>query len=307
MVLQYFIHVDIAKYNTILTIIIIAIGFTPPEGGGHLAQQSPMQIGFSGNKVQAVTFNSVFDVEINDVSIYDLESDTGPVTGLTIWPANDIKIGGELYFANFDASSKLDKTDLYSYGMTGPNWDHFSCGVFMYESYYKENADTTYTIDVDLQYSSITSCGVNDGDWKTVCYKYSDEQIEKREIDNSNNHYRFLRLSNQEDECEIDSLNKVENNVNNNNNNNNKAQLKHEVKQNEKEKEKKLINGSTNVLQDYSPSLITMAIAGVVIFTVAIATAYWLLCKKSDSKNIDIDDMARQSFVSVGASNYGTI
>ena len=183
--------------------------FDPDTGGGHLAQQLPMQKGFSGNKVQAITFNSAYDITLGDMSIHDLESDTGLVTGLTLWPANQITFSGDFIFKNFQSSTKLDTSDINSQGMTGPNWDHYSCAMFMHESYYKTTNQQTYTTEItfddDVTFGScnIVSSSNDDNSWKTDCYLYSDQDgIEYHDIDESSDIFAALRSSNNAQSCE---------------------------------------------------------------------------------------------------------
>ena len=59
-------------------------------GGGNFRQLEPMQIGFSGNMIQAVNLNTVTNVEFkNAISINNLVSYYGDTLGIAIWPAND--------------------------------------------------------------------------------------------------------------------------------------------------------------------------------------------------------------------------
>ena len=73
-----------------------------------------MQVGFSGNMVQAIQLNAAKDVSFNTIQIHDLKSSYGQVYGMAIWPENDVTLDGDVtiykkYFHNYSPTQKLKK------------------------------------------------------------------------------------------------------------------------------------------------------------------------------------------------------
>ena len=115
-------------------------------GGGHFRQSMPMQIGFSGNMLQGININAAQNVLIKDIEISNLESLTGPVFGISIWPAVDVTFEGSFKLSTFNAGSNVNY-GTFTYD-DRPNKAPEVCGVRMYENY-TFNGDTYYAVVSD--------------------------------------------------------------------------------------------------------------------------------------------------------------
>ena len=100
--------------------------------GGQVKQKTPMQVGFSGNNVQAISIttstNVVFDDNAN-VEISNIKSDFGEVFGVSFWTANDISIDENALIKvwNVESGAELE-SNLIGYD-SRPNRSPESCGV----------------------------------------------------------------------------------------------------------------------------------------------------------------------------------
>jgi len=123
------------------------------ESGGHFRQTFPMQIGFSGNMNQAINVNAAENIILKDIEINNIESETGPSFGISIWPACTVELQGDINVANIIAGSQLE-LNTYTYD-DRPNKAPEACGVRIYYEY--DDYTTTVNYDnSDIQVSCIS-------------------------------------------------------------------------------------------------------------------------------------------------------
>ena len=96
-------------------------------------QTLPMQKGFSGNMNQAININAAKNVIIEDVRIHDIVSDYGPAFGISIWPACEVTLQGDIIVNDLNAG-KLLESGTFSYTDL-PNQAPEACAVRIYDEY----------------------------------------------------------------------------------------------------------------------------------------------------------------------------
>ena len=117
--------------------------------GGHFRQTQPMQIGFTGNMNQAININAAIDVTIENINIDTIESKTGPAFGISIWPACDVTLKGDINVKNIKSGTGIEN-GRYSYE-DRPNKAPETCAVRVYWEY------GDYTTSVDYSEANIAS------------------------------------------------------------------------------------------------------------------------------------------------------
>ena len=117
--------------------------------GGHFRQTLPMQVGFTGNMAQAINVNAAKNVEFEDVSIYDITSETGPAFGISIWPECDVTLKGTINVERISAGVEIEK-GVFEYS-DRPNKAPETCAIRGYYRYGK------YTTSIDSDDASIST------------------------------------------------------------------------------------------------------------------------------------------------------
>jgi len=85
------------------------------QAGGHFRQLRPIQDGFSGNMVLAVSIASSRDMTLKNIDIHDIESETGLIHGVAVWThCTNISFQENINMYNFNAGSQVE-LDTYSY------------------------------------------------------------------------------------------------------------------------------------------------------------------------------------------------
>jgi len=164
--------------------------YSAAKAGGHFFQTAPMQVGFSGNMNQAVIINSAENVIIKDVKINNIESETGPAFGISIWPSCSVELQGDITVSNILAGSKLER-DTFTYN-DRPNKAPEACGVRVYYEY--QNYATTVKYEkANIQSSCITG--------HVGC-------LGEKEM------YTMLGMNENNDECEIHNIPQISQNIN---------------------------------------------------------------------------------------------
>ena len=116
-----------------------------------------MQDGFSGNMLQGININAARNVSIKNVLINNLESFTGPVFGISIWPDVNVTFEGNFKVSKFNAGTNVEY-DTYTYD-SRPNKAPEVCGVRMYENYTKNGV--TYLANVNDNSNKILVSDMN--------------------------------------------------------------------------------------------------------------------------------------------------
>ena len=164
------------------------------RGGGHFVQRPPMQTGFSGNMVQAISIASSRNVIIEDVHAHDLISHTGQTYGVSIWPGNDnVILKGFILTEYLHAGLEVDadNSDTPMRYNTLPNASPEACGTRVVYEYSKEASATeeattyvtTLTIDDDAQITSqcitgLVGCEGSFTSFSTVGDFINDENVD---------------------------------------------------------------------------------------------------------------------------------
>jgi len=75
----------------------------------HFRQLEPIQVGFSGNMILAMSIVSSRDMTLKNIDIHDLESETGLVFGTAIWThVKNITFSENINLYNFNAGSQVE-------------------------------------------------------------------------------------------------------------------------------------------------------------------------------------------------------
>ena len=151
---------------------------TAPGSGGHFRQVIPIQRGFSGNNVQAISIVGAYDIRFsNDIMISNLESYYGEIFGFSVWPASDVTIsqGSNMIVSQFESGIKLSDDIIDEYGLTyesRPNRLPESCGIRVenkdpdidYSAVSMDDGKITFENGIDS--SNVITCDMNG---KTFC------------------------------------------------------------------------------------------------------------------------------------------
>ena len=101
------------------------VRFTPENNGGHFKQSSPMQHGFSGNDLQAISIIASTSVELkSDISISNLRNDYSQAFALSFWTGNDVV---------FDDNVFVKVNNIHS-GILISEWEELSGQTLNYQS-----------------------------------------------------------------------------------------------------------------------------------------------------------------------------
>ena len=152
--------------------------------GGHFRQTIPMQIGFSGNMNQGININAAQTVTIEDAYVHDIESETGPAFGISIWPSCDVTLEGDIIIENLNAGTQIEE-GTYGYEDL-PNKAPEACGLrvyYEYGSYTTELSDNyaNYKIDTDTIAGHVGCLGsemydfVGENEFSQYAYESDDE------------------------------------------------------------------------------------------------------------------------------------
>ena len=123
-----------------------------PMWDGHFRQTEPMQVGFSGNMNQGININAAQSVSIKDVVIDNIVSETGAAFGISIWPACEVTIEGDIKISNIKAGIKVEE-DTFAYS-DRPNKAPEACGFRVWYEWDDVTSEITednaeYDIDSD--------------------------------------------------------------------------------------------------------------------------------------------------------------
>jgi len=124
--------------------------------GGHFRQLEPVQVGFSGNMVLAMSIVSSSDLTIKNVDIHDLESETGLVHGVAIWThCSDISFHESVSLYNFNAGTQVE-SGLYSYS-DRPNKAPEACAFKVQWETIQNNEEVEEYETTDIKYDDVAN------------------------------------------------------------------------------------------------------------------------------------------------------
>lgn len=126
----------------------VGAGFSSHSTYGHFRQSEPHQHGFGGNSVQGISLSAATDVSMSDISIYNVQSDTGQAFGVSVWPTCSVSIDGDISISQMSAGT-LVESDTYGF-YDVPNRAPEVCGFRYYDSYEDIEFGTIYTSDLRM-------------------------------------------------------------------------------------------------------------------------------------------------------------
>ena len=122
----------------------------------------PYSEAYAGNWAHAISIDYASPLEMKNIYIDVVESDTGRANGITLWPGVDGTFDGEIHVSNIAAGTHFDANNIETYEQSygTPN----VCGIQVYEEDwgYAERHDdrdissVTYDDDVDIRVSCMS-------------------------------------------------------------------------------------------------------------------------------------------------------
>jgi len=180
--------------------------------GGHFRQLYPIQDGFSGNMVLAMSITSSRDMILKNIDIHDLESETGLINGIAVWTnCQNIAFHENIYLYNFNAGTQVESGSL-SYS-DRPNKAPEACAFkIQWETYKNDELIEDYNTE-NIDYSDVSNwivCNIQghvgcDGNEEyttesityddSLCSSINENKKMNKIIQNNQNHYNFYFYS----------------------------------------------------------------------------------------------------------------
>eukprot|EP01084_Bolivina_argentea_P117482 208641_1 len=98
------------------------------EDGGHRNQNFPLQRGFTGTEIHALSFVASSGY-INNINIHNIVSARGDALAINFFPSNDITIGTEIRIHDIHAGAALPKSLLSNLDDNMPNKIPRACAI----------------------------------------------------------------------------------------------------------------------------------------------------------------------------------